>query len=394
MSCEATTAFLTAETGRFMPLMNRRVFAVSLWANLVRRGEWMPEMGVSINQLIYERSAPTEAEPTWTDINTIPDGQEGGSCLPASTRISIASTTRSFNLARRVLEGPDICNIDTMPVFQLQRQLGDTFKILGDYARIEWDIRYRHEYFRLCQTKVVVDSCTAPTTTTTGATSYSATCATQPLAFNLVQRLSIDLMRDGAGAESLLRYNGQPLLNVITDSETAGNITRQNANLRNDIRWSNRNNLLVTAFGVSESILGFVFLIDPYPRRFSCSGGTRAEIPAFSLTAATKGQKAIVNSSWKTAAETEHFVYDPNVVQFLIPRPPVAPHPNFRFDPVDFTGAVTLKNIISRECNPDGNIIFHRMHMGAASMPVEPERGVAIVSTRCDPEGCVTTCGT
>lgn len=377
-----------------MPVMQRRVFARSLWMNLVRRGEWMPAMGVQINQLIYERSAPTEAEPTWSAIDTIPDGAEGGSCLPAATRISIASTNRQFNLARRVLEGPDICNIDTMPVFQLQRQLADTFAILGDYARIEWEIRYRHEYFRLAQTKVVVDSCTAPTTTTTMATSYPAACATQPLAFNLIQRLSIDLMRDGAGAESLLRYNGSPLLNVITDSETAGNITRQNANLRNDIRWSNQNNLLVRAFGVSESILGFVFLIDPYPRRFTCSGGVHTEVPAFSLTAATKGQKAIVNPSWKTATETEHFIFDPNVVQFLIPRPPVAPHPNFVFDPVDFTGAVKLMNILDRTCNPDGNIIYHRMHLGAASMPVEPERGVAIVSLRCDPEGCVTACAT
>lgn len=393
MSCEATNDFLTAETGRFMPGMQRRVFARSLWMNLVRRGEWMPEMGVVINQLIYERSAPTEAEPTWTAIDTIPDGQEGGSCLPPSTKISIASTNRQFNLARRVLEGPDICNIDTMPVFQLQRQLGDTFNILGDYSRIEWEIRYRHEYFRLCQTKVTLDDCNAPTTTTTSAATYPASCPTLPLAFNHIQRISIDLMRDGAGAESLLRYNGQPLLNIVTDSETAGNITRQNAELRNDIRWSNQDNMLVTAFGVSESILGFVFLIDPYPRRFNCTTGTFTEVPAFSLTAATKGQKAIVNPSWKVAAASETFVFDPNVVQFLIPRPPVAPHPNFVFDPVDFTGAVTLKNIISRECNPDGNIIYHRMHMGAASMPVEPERGAAIVHLRCNPVGCVATCG-
>ncbi len=392
MSCQATTDFLTAETGRYMGLMQRRVFAKSLWMKIVRRGEWMPEMGVSINQLIYERSAPTEAEPTWTAIDSIPDGAEGGSCLPPSTRINIASTTRSFNLARRILEGPDICNIDAMPSFQLQGQLGATFNILGDYAAIEWDIRYRHEYFRLAQTKVVLDSCTAPTTSTTGATTYPSACATMPLALNQVARLSFALMRDGAGAEALLRYNGSPLLTVITDNETAGNITRQNAELRNDIRWSNQSNMLVRDFGVSTSIESFVFLTDPYPRRFTCGGGTYTEVPAFSLTAATKGQKAIVNPSWVTATDTESFIFDTGVVQFLIPRPPVAPHPNFIFDPVDYTGAVQLKNIINRECNPDGNIIYHRLHMGAASMPDQPERGVAIVHLRCDPLGCVTTC--
>lgn len=375
-----------------MPLMQRRVFAKSLWMKIVRRGEWMPEMGVVINQLIYERSAPTEVEPTWTAIDSIPDGAEGGSCLPPATRINIASSTRQFNLARRILEGPDVCNIDAMPSFQLQSQLSSVFNILTDYATIEWDIRYRHEYFRLAQTKVVLDNCNTPTTTTTGATVYPAACATLPLALNTVARLSFALMRDGAGAEALLRYNGAPLLTIITDNETAGNITRQNAELRNDIRWSNQSNMLVRDFGVSTSIESFVFLTDPYPRRFTCSGGVHTEIAAFTLTAATKGQKAIVNSAWTTATETETFIFDQTVAQFLIPRPPVAPHPNFVFDPVDYTGAVQLKNIINRECNPDGNIIYHRLHMGAASMPDQPERGVAINHLRCDPLGCVAAC--
>jgi hypothetical protein len=199
-------------------------------------------------------------------------------------------------------------------------------------------------------------------------------------------------MRDGAGADAILRNNGAPLMTVIASSEAAGNLIRQNEGIRNDIRWSNQNNILVSAFGVSYSYGDFVFLIDAFPRRFTYAGGTYTEVAAFSLTAASKGQKAIVNSSWKTATKEESFIFDPNVVTFLIPRPPVAPHPDFRFDPVNFTGAVTLKNIPDRVCNPDGNIIYHRMHLGAASMPGEPERGVAIVHLRCSPEGCTTSC--
>lgn len=377
-----------------MPVLQRRVFPKSIWMNIVRRGEWIPAMGTTINTLVYERSAPTEAEPTWTAISSIPDGQEGGSCLPAATKISVASTARSFNLARIVFEGPDICNIDTMPSFDLANQLSSTMGILGDYARINWEIRYRHEYFRLCQTKIALDSNTAPTTTTTQAATYPAACATLPLALNTLRRVSIDQFRDGAGAESLLRNNGAPLMTVITDSETAGNIIRQNGNTRDDIRWSNRNNLLVEKFGISYSFQDFVFLPDTTPRRFTCSGGTYTEIAAYSLTAATRGQKAIINTSWKTATITETLLYDQGVVTFLIPRPPTNPSPGFAFDPVDYTGQVTLRNILDRTCNPDGNVIYHRMHLGAASMPDQPERGVAIAHLRCDPEGGVTACAT
>lgn len=393
MACDATTNFLTQESGRYMPTLERRVFPMSIWMNIVKRGEWIPAMGTTINTLVYERSAPTEVEPSWTAITTVPDGQEGGSCLPAATKIGIGSTNRSFNLARRVLEGPDICNIDIMPSFDLSNQLRSAYGILGDYARIEWEIRYRHEYFRIAQTKIVLDSNTAPTTTTTGAATYPAVCATLPLALNTLRRVSIDLMRDGAGAEALIRSNGEPLITVITDAETAGNITRQNATLRDDIRWG-KPSILLNTFGVNERIQNIVFLTDPAVRRFSCEGGTRTEIAAYSTTAASKGQKAVINSAWKTATETETLIFDQNVMSVLIPAPPTAPSPGFRFDPVDYTGQVKLYNIIDRICNPDGNLIFHRIHMGAATMPNEPERGVAIVHMRCDPEGGVLACAT
>jgi hypothetical protein len=76
----------------------------------------------------------------------------------------------------------------------------------------------------------------------------------------------------------------------------------------------------------------------------------------------------------------------------LIPRPPTDPHPNFKFDPVNFTGAVTLKNIIDRTCNPDGTVIYHRLQLGHAGKPKETWRGVAFVHNRCDPMGCTLVC--
>lgn len=374
------------------PILARRTFPRSIWMSLIRRGAFPNGMGETINTLVYERSAPTDAQPEWTSL-TVEDGQEGGLCLPASTKIPIASTTRSFSLARRVLEGPDICAIDTMSSFDLENQLTSVGATLGDYARIEWEIRDRHEYLRLTQTKVVVDDCPEPSYTDTMAATFTG-CPTLPLSMPVLQTWSIALMRDGAGAEALLRQNGAPLMTTIVSAETAGNIIRHNAAFREDLRFSNEANKLIEIFGISHSYMGIVFLTDPYPIRGSCADGVFTEIPAFSLTAATKGQKAIVRQAWKTAPTEVSFIFDPMVFTQLIPAPPVAPAPNFRFNPVDYTGMVRLYNIPDRVCNPDGNVIFHRMHLAAASMPVEPERGVSFLHMRCGPGDCTTSCST
>lgn len=374
-----------------VPILKRRTFPRSIWMTLIRRGTFPNELGEQLTAVVYERSAPTDAEPTWADM-TITDAAEGGLCLPPATKIPIASTTRTFGLKRRVLEGPDICNIDIRPAIDLYNQLESVAGILGDYAKIEWEIHDRHEYFRLCQTKVVVDSCTNPTESTTMATTYPAACATYPLSWSVIDKYKIYLLQDGAGSEALLRSDGAPVGVIITGLETAGNLIRQNHDIREDIRFSNEANLLIKSFGISYAYDGVTVLRDFYNRRFSCAGGVYTEIPAFSLTAATKGQKAIVRSAYRTALYEESFWFDPNVFTQLLMEPPVAPAPNFTFNPVDYTGMVQMYNIRDRVCNPDGNVIFHRMHLAAASYPVEPERGVAFVHERCDPMGCTTTC--
>lgn len=360
--------------------------------SLIRRGTYPNEMGEQLTALIYERSAPTDAEPVWSDM-TISDSAEGGLCLPAATKIPIASTTRTFGLKRRVLEGPDICNIDIRPAVDLYNQLVSISGILADYARIEWEIHDRHEYFRLCKWKVVVDSCTDPTDSDTMAEAYPSACPTQPLSWSVIDKYKIWLLQDGAGAEALLRGDGgSPVGVLITSFETRGNLIRQNADIREDIRFSNEANILIKSFGVQYSYGGVTILADPANRRFTCSEGTYTEVPAYILAAASKGQKAEIRPAWRTAPYEESFWFDQNVFTQLIMEPPTNPAPDFRFDPVDYTGMVRMYNIPDRVCNPDGNVIFHRLHMAAGSYPVEPERGVAFVHERCDPMGCTTTC--
>jgi len=131
---------MTRETGRFGPEIYSRMYSRTPWIALTRKDAYPAEMGSSISNITYERSAPTVAEPEWTVVQ-VSDGAEGGACLPPATRISPASTTRTYNLQRRALEGPDICAEEVRFPFQAATQLDRVLDILTDYATIEWDIK-------------------------------------------------------------------------------------------------------------------------------------------------------------------------------------------------------------------------------------------------------------
>lgn len=390
MSATAIVDILSRETGRFGNTIYNRVFDRSPWIKLVKRDTWNDEFGETISNLTYERSAPTDAEPTWSAY-PVQDGQEGGSCLPDATKINVASTVRSFSLKRRVLEGPDFCVENIRSSFQLRSQLEKIMPILEEYTMLEWENRYRHDFFTYCNRKVVVKSSSLVDTNTMAA-AYPAHQAGSRLTQGVLDTYKLKLMRDGAGAHALGRENNMPVFTLICSAETSDSIIRDNAENRSDLRWAKPNELLAP-FGVERSYRGFYHLVDPYPRRFSESGGVYTEIAPFTTESTTKGNRAIVNSSWESATYEESFIFSPSVFTSRIPKPISAPASNFKFDPQNYLGHWKLMNIIDRQNNPDGTIIYHRGILAEAPEPIHPEHGVAFIHKRCDPSiGYVTAC--
>lgn len=397
MACSGITDIVVRETGRFMPgEIFRRTYGKSIWMTLLQRGVFPMGLSQTINTLTYERNAPTVAEPTWSTV-TVTDGQEGGACLPTVDMIDVGSTTRSFQLYRRALHGPQFCAEEFRSVFDLRQQLDSISQIISNRVRLEWEIRNRHEYFRACQTKVVVNDCATPTEDTTGAATYPASCPTQTLGLGLLDKYRLQLIRDGAADSSLLTQNGAPILTVVASPEYIGNLIRNNTNLRSDVQWADSGKgdkaRLLQAFGINHTYGGFMFLGDLFPRRFTCTGGVYTEVPAFVQAAATKGNKYDINPAYRTAPYEEIFIFDPEVFTQLVPQPITNPAPNFRFDPISYVGDVKILNIPNETCNPDGNILRHRVIMAAASMPKHPWKGVSFVALRCDPAcGNATSC--
>jgi hypothetical protein len=379
MACSAVTDIVVRESGRFSEEIYSRAFPRSPWIGLIQKDVFPEGMGEIISNLTYERSAPTDANPTWSDVS-VSDGTLGGACLPTATKIGIASTTRTWNLQRRVLEGPDFCVEELRTPFQIRKQLESIVDILTDYSILTMDMRYRHEYLRLCLRKVVCGPVLQEGTGTT----FPAQCPTGNLTQGVLKRYKQKLIRDGAAGSALGKRDGTAVLTLICSAETSDRLIFDNADIRQDLRWGKPSELLAP-YGVEREYGGFYHLIDEFPIRYTCSAGTFTEVAPFDVEAATKGNKAKVRAAWEAAPNEVTFLFDRTVFTSRIPKPITNPAPNFKFDPVNYMGNWSAKNIIDRDCNPDGTILFHRGILASGSEPVHPERGVAFVHQRCDP---------
>jgi len=389
MACDNIIDILSQESGRYGPEIYDRIYATTPWVGLIKRGEFPAEMGETISELTYERAAPTSVS-DWSTM-VVQATQEGGNCLPTATKIVIGSTTRSYSLKRRVLEGPDFCVTDLRYKFQLRKQLEKILGILAGYSQIEWENRYRRDYSALTQKKTIVNANVYGSSyTETG--SYAVGTATSILTQGVLNWAKMKLLRDGAMMSALGRNNGNPILTLVCSAETSDRLIFDNADIRQDIRWGRPSELLM-GYGVERDYRGFYHIIDAYPRRFSLAGGVYTEISAFSDVAATKGTKSKVNPLWEAALYEESHIFDPMVFHSLIPAPITNPAPNFQFDPVTYLGDWRLKNIPDRVCNPDGTIVFHRGHLAHAPESIHPERGFSFIHLRCDPSAqLITSC--
>lgn len=391
MACGTITDIVVRESGRYLAdEIFSRVFGQALWPTIFPRGEFPKGLGEVISVLTYERSAPQSPDTGWESV-TVADGTEGGACLQPAIPMEVGSTTRNFNLKRKILEGPDFCAEELRSPFEVMQQLERITDALAGQIKLEWDDRDKHEYFRMVKYKAIVDACPPNNTeSSTQATTYPAACPTSILTNGFLNHYYLRLTRDGAAGMGM--DNGKAVLTLICSAETSDDIIFRNPEIRQDLRWAEPDQLL-KKLGVSRNYRNFFHLIDIYPRRFDCAQPPATEIAIWETIAASKGKKAEVTAAWTDGLTEESFIYEPTVLRQLVPRPITNPAPNFRFDPVNYMGMLTLKNIPDRKCNPDGNILFHRAILAAGTMPVHPERGVAFLHLRCGPAcDLVTSC--
>jgi hypothetical protein len=128
---------------------------------------------------------------------------------------------------------------------------------------------------------------------------------------------------------------------------------------------------------------GFIWEIDPYPRKFTFSGGVFTEIRPFVKSSTTKGSKWEQNPAYKAAPIIETIIWHEDNYQSLAVNTVTNPAPGWNFNANNWMGEFSPRNILHETCNPDGTILFWRALFADASKPVNPKVGWSILSLDC-----------
>lgn len=380
---------LINESGRIGPDIYRKTLNTSPWLKLVKQDTWPDEMGDTISVLTYERTLANSL--TWGNVTLNPDPGDGsgpGTCVPAAETVPFAQTLRQYNLQQAALESPALCVNDLRFSLKRKEQLSNMFEILKENTSWAWQERYRDEYTRVSEHKIIANGSLSEDDG-----SFPLSEPSSRLTQGILDRIYLQLVRDGAGNNPMGRQNGRPEFTIICSPETSDHLLRSDENIRQDYRWNpGVVNELLAPLGVDRSYRGFYHLIDMFPNRYDFVSGAWVKREPYAAVDATKGQKFIVNPAYEAAEYEDTIVFHQEVYTSLIPAPITSPGGNTKFDPVSYRGDFKWLNIPHRTDNPDGTIGFFRGVLSSGTKPIRPEWGYVVRHLRCAPTLGLVAC--
>lgn len=393
---------LVKESGRIGPDIYRKTVDQSPWLKLVKQDAWPDEMGDSVSVMVYERSLPYNSDGTlktaWTNLAssaayTTAGTGTGNAIAPDGGTIEFGQTLRTYNLQHTSLNSPDISLNDLRFPLKRKEQLANIMSILTESTAEVWIQRYRDEYVRVAQNKCTATTANSPSTGEDYALGIarltdgnfplpSATAGDNlELTQGMLDRVYLNLIRDGAGVNSYDRINGAPVFLAIMSPEASDALIRANADIRQDFRWSDRVNELLAPLGVTRTYRNFHHLIDPFPARWDVVSGAWVRRRPFAPVAndlgdSRRGVKYELDANYLSAAYEDTIIFVPEVFTSLVPKP--LSTGELEFSPQNYRGEFTWRNIPDRTNNPDGTIGFFRAIFASGSKPVHPQQGYVI----------------
>jgi len=188
-------------------------------------------------------------------------------------------------------------------------------------------------------------------------------------------------LRDGLGDYETMQVNGMPVLYLVTDNVTANNLLRDaDSGLRTDIRENpGMVESLLSPFGVTHTLRGWVILAESWTRRFDITGdtddssggettGSWSEQQYYSASTTNRTK----NASWASASYAESYVVTPNAFNAYVPKPAYSGEGAEQFTPQNFAGDYEFFVDKDVNDNPWGAHGVFQGKVGCGTLALEP----------------------
>lgn len=387
-------ADLQAESGRIEANMSAQAWAHDKWWSVLgRSGEFPRGMNATINNVVWDRSIPNTTF-DWTPVAINNGGPNNAN--PQAVTVFPASTTKSFTLEQGAVNSDAFSIHDAYLSLNFPEQLGYIVSNLENNVLDLWEDRWQDEYTRLAGHKIVA---TSGLPETGSDVAWPLTPATSQATFPMLESIYYRLIFDG-GDVGLPKVMNMPAPYCFCGMQNFVSFKRNNTVFRESFQYafmgSNASSPLINGLSDAASTKGtysqFDFRLLKRPARWDFVGGDWVRRPFYETSAATIGTKAVVSQAYLDASHEDIYVFHPNVMDMLKYDPEGAYSNGVQFDSTNFYGKFKLINIPDLQLNIDGNTVFYRALLAAASKARLTNLGYVLRALRCDSDFGMVGC--
>ena len=361
----------------------------SVWMNAINRSTYKSGTGLTQTTFQIANTEPTTDEESWAAI-TLANGTNQGACGGSFSDVNVGFTERTYSPKRAALRGPVICADDLTYDHRVDLFLKAYVEELGKRANRTWEKYYENEYMTLARKAVATSASGLTLVSTAGVISaIQLSDSTHTLSQDQLDVAALELIDAGAtspDSNGWINFGDDgPVFPLLIGIEASQAIAKNNSEFRNDIRYSEPNELL-KRLGAARVIKNFRHVINLRPARYSRNvDGTFDRINTYVESDATKGKQSTVNPAWKTAVYEAAVVLNPSVMTCEVVKP-TSSAGGLSWNAQNYTGEWQF--VVGGEkweatcADPLGKLGRHFCEMVAAIRPENPTHGMTIIFKR------------
>ena len=374
----------------------------SVWLNAIPRGTFETGVGTTKTTFAIENSEPTDDTETWaaitnSDVAGGSGGGAGGSCASTYTDVEVGYTSRTYNPEEFALRGPILCKDDLIYDHNVDTFLRAYVEEMTKRAQRSWEKRYENLYMKFAS-KVPAGNGLATVDNEGVIEGENISDATSTITQQLLDQLAVTLIDRGAtnpDSNGWISYGEDgPIFPLLIGLEASQQLALNNAELRADFRNADSGkgaaSELMSRMGATRVIKNFRHIPNLRPPRFNRNASDNGydRVNQYTMSSATKGKKAVLNSAWQTADYEAAIILNPSVFTSEI-VPPVNSAGGVSWNPTSYMGEwkwVTGGSKIqaaNADCeDPLDKLGRHYAEFKHAARPVFPNHGMTVIFKR------------